>query len=88
MTNTLTELAETTTEPVNGRERNVFDRCERCNAESFIVFTKTDNGKDIELPGCRHHGLEWETKMLLTGWVMWDYTHLLNERPSVSANAD
>jgi len=81
---TLTELQETTTEPVNGRERNLMDRCERCGAESFIVFTKGS----MTLPACRHHGLEWEAKMLLTEWIMWDYTHLLNERPSVSANAD
>lgn len=82
---TLTELQETTAEPVNGRERNLFDRCERCRAESFIVFTHPDHE---DFAGCRHHGLEWEAAFVLTGWVMWDYTHLLNEKPSVSANAD
>ena len=57
-------------------------RCDRCGAQAFTAATKGD----LMLLFCRHHTNKHRGRLVELGWQIDDRTHLLNEKPSVSAN--
>jgi hypothetical protein len=65
------------------RELDRFlDRCDSCKSQAFIVATKGD----FELLFCGHHGNKNMEALIAKGWEVQDDTHLINEKPSPSAN--
>lgn len=83
---------EVATEP-EVRELTKVDRCDICTAQAFVIAFK---GKQ-ELLFCGHHylyGKSSTTGMLhrdaldMSEWFVVSYLEQLNEKPSVSANAD
>lgn len=63
---------------------NVTDRCDRCNAQAFVVARKGDMS---ELLFCGHHGRKHMSALVAQGFDIEDQTHRINEKPSVSANS-
>lgn len=66
----------------NKRSMTTHDRCDRCNAQAFGVATLGDN----ELFFCGHHFRKNELALVASGWDLEDYTHLIDDDSSVSAN--
>lgn len=61
------------------------DRCDRCSAQAFVVWSR-DN---LALQFCRHHSVKFGPDLLSDEWaVTVDESDKINERPSVSANAE
>ena len=56
-------------------------RCDRCGAQAFTAATKGD----LMLLFCRHHTNKHRDGLLRGDWDIDDRTHLLNEKPSISA---
>jgi len=52
------------------------------------VAMKRIDDRDLELTFCGHHGKNFTVTLAATGWDVLDFTDRINEKPSVSANAD
>lgn len=87
------------TEAKPSRELNRYhDRCQKCGAQAFYIAQKprtepaphahVDDKDNDELAFCAHHGKKFMPGLVSQGWNVLDFTHMLNEKPSVSANAD
>lgn len=63
----------------------VADRCDSCGAQAFMRVRLRSGG---ELLFCGHHGRENAPALVAAGAQMRDDTHLINAKPSTSANAD
>lgn len=61
------------------------DRCDRCGSEAFVKASIKGTGG---LLFCAHHGRQHAPALVERGYCVLDYSHLLNESPSPSANAD
>lgn len=70
------------------REFSFHDRCDRCGFQAYIVAMNRIDNKDRELTFCGHHGRLHGPVLSATGWDIIDFTDRINEKPSVSANAD
>lgn len=58
-------------------------RCDNCtSAQAFMAAVKDD----MTLMFCKHHGERHLAALDADGWKVYDKTHLLNEKPSVSAS--
>ena len=98
-TATMNKAWKTEDKPVEAaptREFSYHDRCDRCGYQAFFVALRVRPKADARFPDekhqemlfCKHHG-EKHTPVLATeGWTVLDFTDMLNEKPSVSANAD
>lgn len=74
------------------------DRCDRCGAEAFfrvwVPITRADTVEDVvespakDLLFCGHHARKYELEFQARGWKVDDFRDDINERPSVSANAE
>ncbi|RZS87156.1 hypothetical protein EV189_2579 [Motilibacter rhizosphaerae] len=62
----------------------VRDRCDKCGAQAF-VRARLAGG---ELLFCGHHARTYAPALAAAGAVVRDDTHLINVKPSQSANAD
>ncbi len=60
------------------------DRCDRCTAQAFVVARQGS----LMLLFCGHHYARNEVALDEQGFTIDDFRHLINARPSVSANAD
>lgn len=60
------------------------DRCDRCGYEAFFIFFKADMRIDF----CGHHGNKHREAAEANDWQIVDEYHMINETPSVSANAE
>lgn len=60
------------------------DRCDRCNSEAFFIFVKAD----MSLYLCGHHGNKHRERAEADNWQIVDEYHMINETPSISANAE
>ena len=92
-------MATTVKEVLEETEAVTFDltalhRCDRCGAQAFFVGLLEDCEKPLEVLLCGHHGNarqpsgKTHTKALADqGFTVLDFTHRLNEKPSVSVNA-
>lgn len=58
-------------------------RCDGCGAQAFAAATR-DNSL---LLFCGHHSKKHLAALERDGWDLHDRTHLINETPSISANA-
>lgn len=58
-------------------------RCDSCDAQAFAAASKDD----MLLLFCGHHAKRHTSALDSQGWELHDKTHLINEQPSVSANA-
>lgn len=81
-TSTLESQAPTTI--ATATALNVTDRCDRCNAQAFIIARK---GETSSLLFCGHHGRKYMPALVTQGFDIEDQTHRINEKPSVSANS-
>lgn len=63
----------------------LMDRCDSCAAQAFVAVTMTSGS---ELLFCGHHYRQHETALAAQGARIHDERHRINEKPSVSANAD
>lgn len=83
------------------RELTKADRCmtRNCSAQAFVIafkrIVKDDESKTGEIMFCMHHakyhvvnGKSNVQALDDAGWVVIDCSDQLNEKPSVSANAD
>lgn len=97
MSETATVLSEVT-ETAPQRELNRYhDRC-HCGAQGFMVARKerpeaaphehVDSPTHYELVFCGHHGKKAQPGLVAKGWDVLDFLHMLNEKPSISANAE
>ena len=61
-------------------------RCDHggCGAQAFAASFKDD----MMLLWCGHHKRRHEYALTLDQWEIFDNTHLINEKPSVSATVD
>lgn len=71
-----------------GPDLTVKDRCDRCGAQAYVLALQTIGNETLELMFCGHHGREHMPMLGITGWDIFDFTDRINEKPSVSANAD
>ena len=60
------------------------DRCDRCTAQAFVVARQDG----MMLLFCGHHYARNEVALDEQGFTIDDFRHLINAKPSVSANAD
>jgi hypothetical protein len=60
------------------------DRCDRCTAQAFVVARQGS----MMLLFCGHHYARNEVALDEQGFTIDDFRHLINAKPSVSANAD
>lgn len=58
-------------------------RCDRCGAQAFALASRSD----MRLTLCGHHSRMYAPALIGKGWIIDDRTHLINEKPSVSANS-
>jgi ribosomal protein L37E len=70
------------TDPAKRILDRFHDRCDRCNAQAFIVATKDLS----ELLFCGHHGNAHKAALIAQGFEIQDDTDLINTTPSPSAN--
>lgn len=63
----------------------IADRCDRCGAQAFMIAIHPELHN---LLFCAHHGRKHLPALESQGWAMLDYSDRLNEKPSVSANAE
>lgn len=85
---TTATLTET---PVLNRDDYInrfHDRCDRCGAEAFVVVEKKVRSKSLRLVFCGHHGTEHRKVLDKKKWVVIDFTWMINQKPSTSANKD
>ena len=78
-----TDTLEKTDEGTKTREFSFHDRCDRCAFQAYFVVMK--DGR--ELTFCGHHGNIFTPALAAQGWEVLDFTEMINEKPSVSANA-
>lgn len=74
------------------------DRCDRCGAQAFMrVWIPVTDADTVEeaigsptkpLVFCSHHGTKYELEFEARGWRIDDFRHLINAKPSVSANVE
>lgn len=69
------------------RNLTVMDRCDGCSAQAFVRVRKVVDGQERVLLFCGHHFKRYELQLTADGWEVDDFRHLINESPSVSANA-
>jgi hypothetical protein len=62
------------------------DRCDSCGAQAFVAVQL--DGTAAELLFCGHHYRRHETALAAAGARIHDERSRINEKPSVSANAD
>ena len=65
------------------------DRCDlACPAQAFVRATsyKTIDGRPYTLDFCAHHYAEHTVALASGGWAIHDERHLINDKPSPSAN--
>lgn len=62
---------------------NTVFRCDSCQAQAFSAATKDE----LMLFFCGHHFKRHADALDTLGWTVYDKTHLINQKPSVSANA-
>lgn len=60
------------------------DRCDRCGAQAFVAALFSTS----ELLFCAHHARLYRDTLVEQAIEVWDGTHMINEKPSISANAD
>lgn len=59
-------------------------RCDQCGAEAWVSVNRVDAG---QLDFCGHDYERNRDTLLRAGWIVTsDERHLINEKPSVSAN--
>ncbi len=68
----------------SSRPLTLSDRCDSCGAQAFVLV----GVKGSELLFCGHHYRRHEAALLATGVTVQDERHRINEKPSLSANAD
>lgn len=61
------------------------DRCDYCGAQAFVRAVFAGGG---DLLFCGHHGREHNDALQKVALKIFDYTHTINEKPSVSATAE
>ena len=69
---------------------SIADRCDRCGktSQAYFKFKRTlDDGLEVDLLMCGHHGRRYEPVLIAQGWEVYDFTKRINEKPSPS-NAD
>ena len=67
------------------------DRCDAaCPAQAFVRATldKTIDGRPYTIDLCGHHYADHTVMLAAGGWTIHDERHLINSRPSPSANSD
>lgn len=79
--------------PTQATERKLnqlHDRCDRCGAQAFVAVTipVPARATNVELLFCGHHYSRHEQVFASQGYQVHDERHLINDKPSVSANAD
>lgn len=62
----------------------IADRCDRCRAQAFVRARKGDS----ILLFCGHHGRNHETALIIQGWDVEDFRHLINAAPSSSSGTE
>lgn len=79
-------IEKTTTRKLN----RAWDRCDRCGAQAFVAVTVPAKGKPVhvEMLFCGHHYGRYEQHFAAKGYPVHDERHLINAKPSTSANAD
>lgn len=82
---TLTGFEQTLSEP---RELRIADRCDRCNAQAFVIAWKAIDSKEMDLFLCGHHYAEYEPNLLIQGFEIADFRYKINERPQERAPED
>ncbi|ASR77450.1 hypothetical protein SEA_PARADIDDLES_222 [Streptomyces phage Paradiddles] len=50
--------------------RKTEDRCDRCNAQAFVIAEKGD----MALLFCGHHGKQYKQALEMQGWGLLDFT--------------
>lgn len=95
-TDTLVHETEEIAEAASPRQFSYFDRCEVCGYQAFYVAFRertepasgpgVENETTQELCFCKHHGERHTPALATAGWSVLDFTHMLNENPSVSAS--
>lgn len=60
------------------------DRCDRCGAQAFVAALFAVG----ELLFCAHHARVYRDALVEQAIEVWDGTHMINEKPSLSANAE
>ena len=60
-------------------EPNATERCDRCGAQAYVVAQKDDVDK---LLLCGHHGRFHSPALVKQGYVVLDFSHLLDEVPT------
>ena len=80
----VTDVVEEVVEDAPRELNRMTDRCDRCGAEAFIVASIEES----VLLFCGHHGAKHMTALESAGWSVEDHRHLINEKPSISANAE
>lgn len=61
------------------------DRCDSCGAQAFVTATMSSGS---ELLFCGHHYRKNEAALVAQGALVHDERHRINQKPSVSANAE
>jgi len=61
------------------------DRCDSCGAQAFSI---AENDKSHDLYFCNHHKNKFEAQLIAQGFRITDESYKLNEKPSISANAE
>jgi len=80
----------TDTSPVTEKEQaqsdqlTARDRCDSCGAQAFALAVNENH----DLLFCNHHKNEFESKLIEQGFIIMDESYKLNEKPSISANAE
>lgn len=82
---TMTQTTQVTEkEPAKSDQLKVQDRCDRCGSQAFILAVNEDH----DLMFCNHHGKEFSDALVMQGFIIIDESYKLNEKPSISANAE
>jgi len=80
-----TPTLEVSEQVITRQPLNLSDRCDSCAAQAFVAATMTSGS---ELLFCGHHYRKHEAALIAQGACIHDERHRINEKPSVSANAD
>lgn len=80
-----TEEEVFTSTPKERPALRLADRCDRCGAQAFAAAYHAVHGT---LLFCGHHFNKHQVSLVEQGFEMQDETHKINDKPSVSANAD
>ena len=75
--------ADTTT--TAAKPLTLSDRCDSCGAQAFVSVS-FPTGSDLLF--CGHHYRQHETALAAQGGEARDERHRINEKPSISANAE